>query len=180
MSEQTSSNIPHIRRDHFTGARITIEGDIINRTIHFHSIGNIDYETCAKRLKEQGAGSVRFLDKLDKILSAVEKIARFKKNVTEIQILYYPGQNTYKVTLFPYRLPYFSFIIRFNYNLTIGFIYTDKCFHELDKFADDRQSPVLRAASNERGMEFLLIVDLARLDELSQDTKTKTTAKQLV
>lgn len=177
MSEQTSSDIPHIRRDHFTGARIAMEGDIVNRTIHFHSFGNIDYEACAKRLKEGGPGSIRFLDKLDKILSAVEKIGRFKKNVKEIQILYYPGRNTYKVTLFPYKLPYFSFIIRFNYNLTIGFIYTDKCFHELDMFADDRQSPVLRAASNERGMKFLLIVDLDRLDELGQDTKPKTTAK---
>lgn len=180
MPEQTSSDTPHIRRDHFTGAHITIEGDTINRTIHFHSIGNIDYETCVERLKEQGAGSVRFLDKLDKILSAVEKIGRFKKNVKEIQILYYPGRNTYKITLFPYKLPYFSFIIRFNYNLTIGFIYTDNCFHELDKFADDRQSPVLRAVSNERGMKFLLIVELTRLDELSQDTKTKTTTKQLI
>lgn len=180
MSEQTSSNIPHIRRDYFTGARITIEGDIINRTLHFHSIGNIDYETCAKRLKEGGPGSIRFLNKTDKILSAVEKIGRFKKNVKEIQILYYPGRNTYKVTLFPYKLPYFSFIIRFNYNLTIGFIYTDKCFHELDKFADDRQSPVLRAASNERGMKFLLIVDLDRLDELNTSTKSDTSGKRLV
>lgn len=180
MSEQTSSDIPHTRRDHFTGAHITIEGDTISRTIHFHSIGNTDYETCVERLKEQGPGSIRFLDKLDKILSAVEKIGRFKKNVKEIQILYYPGRNTYKATLFPYKLPYFSFTIRFNYNLTIGFVYTDKRFHELDKFADDRQSPVLRAASNERGVKFLLIVDLDRLDELSQDTKPKTTAKQLV
>lgn len=180
MSEQTSSDIPHIRRDHFTGARITIEGDTISRTIHFHSIGNIDYETCVKRLKEGGPGSIRFLNKLDKILSAIEKIGRFKKNVTEIQILYYPGRNTYKVTLFPYKLPYFSFIIRFNYNLTIGFIYTNDCFRELDRFADDRQSPVLRSASNERGMKFLLIVELNRLDELNTVTKPKTTEKQLV
>ena len=180
MSEQTSSDAPLIRRDHFTGACITIEGNAINRTIHFHSIGNIDYETCAKRLNEGGPGSIRFLNKMDKILSVVEKIGRFKKDVTEIQILYYPGRNTYKVTLFPYKLPYFSSIIRFNYNLTIGFVYTDECFHELDKFADDRQSPVLRAASNERGMKFLLIVDLARLDELSQDTKPKTPEERLV
>lgn len=180
MSEQTSSGVPHIRRDHFTGARITIEDGIVNRTVHFHSIGNIDYETCAERFKEQGAGSVRFLDKLDKILSDVEKTARFKKNVKEIQILYYPGRNTYKVTLFPYKLPYFSFIIRFNYNLTIGFIYTDKCFHELDKFADDKQSPVLRAVSNERGMKFLLIVELDRLDELNAVTKPETSRKRLV